>query len=97
MLTKLILDYDNFENSLLSQKFDKKGGIKSFSEYVTKNCNCICLSNENDNQEDMSDDSWSLTFKDQACLSSFCLKYNFSVENGLLIKIQNNKKKKLKK
>jgi hypothetical protein len=95
MSEKLILNYDNFENSLLSQEFDKKSGIKSFSEYVTKNCNCVCTFNDTDNQEDMDDDSWILTFKDQECLSNFCVKYNFSAENCLLIRTQNNKKLKL--
>lgn len=92
----LTLNYDSFENSLLSQEFDKKGGMNSFSEYVTKNCNCVCKFNDTDNQEDMLDDSWTLIFKDQESLSAFCTKYKFSVENGTVIKTQVsfNKKKK---
>lgn len=87
MSEKLILDYDNFENSLLSKEYDKKGGIKSFSQYVSENCHCICQFNDNDNQEEMDDDSWILTFKNKEDISSFCVKYKFSNENGLLIKL----------
>lgn len=95
MTEKLILDYENFEDSLLSQEYDKKGGIKSFSEYVTKNCNCSCSFNETDNQEDMSDDSWILTFENKEILSDFCNKYNFTVKNNSLIKVKIKNSKKL--
>ena len=92
----LILNYDNFENSLLSKEFDKKGGMISFSEYVTKSCNCICKFNDTDNQENMLDDSWTFIFKDKASLSVFCTKYNFFVENNTFIKTHSstNTKKK---
>lgn len=93
----LILNYDNFENSILSQEFDKKGGMVSFSEYATKNCNCVCKFNDTDNQEDMLDDSWTFMFKDNESLSAFCTKYKFSVENGNLIKLYRSSNKKKKK
>lgn len=85
MLEQYILNFENFEDSLLSKEFDNKSGLKSFSEYVTKNCNCICLFNENDNQQDMEDDSWILTFKNKEELSKFISKYNFYIEDSFLI------------
>ncbi len=85
----LNLNYEDFEDSLLSKEFDKKAGLKSFSDYVTQNCNCICVFNDNNNQEEMDEDSWILKFKNKEDLSKFSSKYNFCIENSFLIQNKN--------
>lgn len=97
MSQNLTLDYNNFENSKLSDEYDIKGNFKSVSEYITKNCNCVCKSIPNSNQEDMSDDAWTLSFKEDELLSKFCEKYNYSIKDDFLVKNEPEKKLKKKK